>query len=463
MTFRAIRFQTQLLACQFAFLAFVAIVALADFFMPGTIRRRSHRAHQGIALHLADNHRPFGRVEYIARRRLALSRRRHRPWRGRRPRRSVLADSPRQGNATKDAVWFRREIEVPKTLNGYDLTGTRIWFQFHANANGPMPEIIYFNGRRVAMGDDLEPIVLFDNAQPGDKILVAVKILQTVDDKRFNGVTPRSSSAANRPSPDDLRMEFLAAAVLMPSLAPGRPPTSMPYAQRRSLPSISRRSPPATRPQFDASLKAAQSQLEALKPLLKQATFHLTGNSHIDAAWLWPWTETVDVVQAHLRHRAAADVRVPGLHLHPVRRRLQRVDGREISRHERRDQASASRKAAGRSSAACGSSPTSTCPTANRSSVSCWSASAGSRTQYGVDVRIGWNPDSFGYTWQLPQIYKKSGVDYFVTQKMTWNDTNQLPFKLFWWESPDGVKVLTYFPHDYVNTTSIRSGSPTIS
>jgi alpha-mannosidase len=70
---------------------------------------------------------------------------------------------------------------------------------------------------------------------------------------------------------------------------------------------------------------------------------------------------------------------------------------------------------------------------------------------YGVDVRIGWNPDSFGYTWQLPQIYKKSGVDYFVTQKMTWNDTNQLPFKLFWWESPDGSKVLAYFPHDYGN------------
>jgi alpha-mannosidase len=69
--------------------------------------------------------------------------------------------------------------------------------------------------------------------------------------------------------------------------------------------------------------------------------------------------------------------------------------------------------------------------------------------QFGVDVRIGWNPDSFGYNWQLPQIYKKSGVDYFVTQKMDWNDTNHLPFKLFWWESPDGSKVLTYFPHDY--------------
>ena len=53
-------------------------------------------------------------------------------------------------------------IEVPKTFNGYDLTGSRIWFHFVANANGPMPEIVYFNGRRVAMGEDLEPIVFFD-------------------------------------------------------------------------------------------------------------------------------------------------------------------------------------------------------------------------------------------------------------------------------------------------------------
>ena len=70
---------------------------------------------------------------------------------------------------------------------------------------------------------------------------------------------------------------------------------------------------------------------------------------------------------------------------------------------------------------------------------------------YGVTARIGWNPDSFGYNWQLPQIYKRSGLDYFVTQKMHWNDTNILPFRLFWWQSPDGSKVLTYFPTDYVH------------
>ena len=71
---------------------------------------------------------------------------------------------------------------------------------------------------------------------------------------------------------------------------------------------------------------------------------------------------------------------------------------------------------------------------------------------YGVTTRIGWNPDTFGYDWQLPQIYKKSGMDYFLTQKLAANETNPLPFKLFWWESPDGSKVLTYFPHAYNNT-----------
>ena len=44
-----------------------------------------------------------------------------------------------RSKAPTDAVWYRRTIEVPKTLNGYDLTGSRIWFQFRANANGPMP------------------------------------------------------------------------------------------------------------------------------------------------------------------------------------------------------------------------------------------------------------------------------------------------------------------------------------
>ena len=114
-----------------------------------------------------------------------------------------------------DAVWYRRMIEVPKTLNGYDLTGSRIWFQFNAYANGPMPEIIYYNGRRVALGEDLEPIVLFDRAQPGDKILVAVKLLHTVDKKRFAGAELHIDFNPSRPNPATVLNEILSIAEIV--------------------------------------------------------------------------------------------------------------------------------------------------------------------------------------------------------------------------------------------------------
>ena len=73
-------------------------------------------------------------------------------------------------------MWFRRWVEVPKNLNGYDLTGSQIWFQFQADVNGPMTTIVYVDGRRVAMGEELEPIVLFENSKPGDKVFIAVKL-----------------------------------------------------------------------------------------------------------------------------------------------------------------------------------------------------------------------------------------------------------------------------------------------
>src|ERR1700678_3030356 len=124
-----------------------------------------------------------------------------------------------KSHAPMEAVWYRRWIEVPKTLNGYDLTGARIWFQFAAYANGPMPQIIYFNGRRVALGDDLEPIVLFDQAKPGDKVLIAVKLLATVDKKTFHGTSLKIDFAPGRPNPEDLRLEFLSTTMLIPSLS----------------------------------------------------------------------------------------------------------------------------------------------------------------------------------------------------------------------------------------------------
>jgi alpha-mannosidase len=65
------------------------------------------------------------------------------------------------------------------------------------------------------------------------------------------------------------------------------------------------------------------------------------------------------------------------------------------------------------------------------------------QSRFGELTRVAWLPDTFGFCGQLPQLLKQGGIDYFVTQKFLWNDTNQFPHQLFWWESPDGSQVLS--------------------
>ena len=120
-----------------------------------------------------------------------------------------------------EAVWLRAAFEVPKTLNGYDLTGTQISFRVRIDDERSVTQIVYFNGRRVAMGVDLEPIVLFADAHPGDKVLVAVKLLHTADQKRFRGSEETIQFAANRPNPEDFRQEAVSASLLLPALGEG--------------------------------------------------------------------------------------------------------------------------------------------------------------------------------------------------------------------------------------------------
>ncbi len=202
---------------------------------------------------------------------------------------------------------------------------------------------------------------------------------------------------------------------------------------------------------FDASLKTAQGKLEALRPLLETATYYEDGNAHIDAAWLWPWTETVDVVKRTFSTALQLMNEYPD---YTYTQSAAAYNEWMADKYPEMNAEIKKRIQQGRWEMVGGMwvEPDLNMPSGESLVRQILVGKRWFEKEYGVDVKVGWNPDSFGYTWQLPQIYKKSGIDYFVTQKMTWNDTNQLPFKLFWWESPDGSKVLTYFPHDYVNT-----------
>ncbi len=347
------------------------------------------------------------------------------------------------------AIWFRRWIEIPKTMNGYDLSGTRIWFRFQSRVvgQGTMPEIVYFNGSRVALGENLERLVLVDAAKPPERILVAVKLLATAANKRFQGAKLQIEFAENRPNPQDLHDELLSASELIPSFSGnvGADESTLVNAiEQVDLSSLDA----GDQGKFDASLKASHAALETLKPVMQQATIHLTGNSHIDAAWLWPRSETIDVVK---RTFSTALQLMDEYPTYTYTQSAAQYNDWLADKYPPINDQIKQRIKEGRWEVVGGMwvEPDLNLPDGESTARSILIGKRWFKQQYGVDVHVGWNPDSFGYNWQLPQIYKKSGIDFFVTQKMTWNDTNKLPFKLFWWESPDGSKVLTYFPHGY--------------
>ena len=66
--------------------------------------------------------------------------------------------------------------------------------------------------------------------------------------------------------------------------------------------------------------------------------------------------------------------------------------------------------------------------------------------EFGVETEEVWLPDSFGYTAALPQLIALSGSRWFLTQKISWNQTNRFPHHTFWWEGLDGTRIFTHFP-----------------
>jgi alpha-mannosidase len=66
--------------------------------------------------------------------------------------------------------------------------------------------------------------------------------------------------------------------------------------------------------------------------------------------------------------------------------------------------------------------------------------------EFGIETKDLWLPDVFGYAAALPQILKKARIDYFLTQKISWNQFNKFPHHTFLWQGIDGTRIFTHFP-----------------
>jgi len=351
----------------------------------------------------------------------------------------------------KGARVLRRRIVIPEKIGGYDVQGSRVKLALKVQSEDDGALItIFSNGSLVSRGDQdmQEPILLTENAQPGQQFLIAVRVVAADVDTALVVAQLKLEAPANRPDPSALRMEILSARPMIAAYEDGK--AERQHTLDEAIKAIDF-APLEQGDQkgFDASLQQSQAKLEALRPWLRQFTIRAVGNAHIDMAWLWPWTETVEVVRNTFRSALDLMREYPDFKFTMSSARTY-----EWMEEKYPDlfQEIRQRVKEGRWEIVGGMwvEPDLNMPAGESLVRQILVGKRYFQQKFGVDPKIGWNPDSFGYNWQLPQIYKKSGMDYFVTQKLLWaHEYTKFPYKLFWWQSPDGSRMLTYFPHNY--------------
>jgi alpha-mannosidase len=346
-------------------------------------------------------------------------------------------------------AWFRRWIEIPSTIGGYDIGGALLRLRVRIAGENPVHLTIYYNGEKKIEGNDLDPVVLTDQAKPGEKLLVAVRANVPGGRTWVYAMQLEVQAPAARPDPRTLLQEFQTAQLLLNGLKEGKTEGERQLdaaLEKVDLAALARGDQHA----FDQSLRQAREALEPVRPVLKQFAIRATGNSHIDLAWLWPWTETVEVVRNTFSTVLQLMDEYPEFKFtHGAAQTYAWMEEKYPQLFEQIKQ----RIREGRWEPIGGTWVESDMNLPHGESFvrQLLHGTRYFKEKFGVDIRVGWNPDAFGYNWQLPQILKKSGMDYFITQKIFWNETTRFPHRLFWWEAPDGSRVLTYFPNAYGN------------
>jgi len=199
-------------------------------------------------------------------------------------------------------------------------------------------------------------------------------------------------------------------------------------------------------PTVKLSLKKFYHAILPVSDFAKKYTIHTGGNSHIDLAWTWRWRETVEIARATFSTILDNMDEYPGIVFIQSQAQIYKWMEEYYPEVFRRIKKQVQE---GRWEIVGGMWAQSDTNLVDGESFirQILYGKKYFQDKFGVDVKIGWLPDTFGYSWNLPQFFKKSGIDAFICQKLIHrNDTTRFPYLLFLWEGVDGSRILTYFP-----------------
>ncbi|WP_339132217.1 glycoside hydrolase family 38 C-terminal domain-containing protein [Streptomyces sp. f51] len=200
----------------------------------------------------------------------------------------------------------------------------------------------------------------------------------------------------------------------------------------------------------DVSGTAAAARAELAETLSRPASasahrVSATGHAHIDSAWLWPLRETVRKASRTFANVTALALDYPEL----VFACSQAQQYAWVKEHQPHIWERIKKAVEQGNWAPVGSmwvESDANMPGGEALARQIVHGKRFFREELGVETEEIWLPDSFGYTAAFPQLAKLAGVRWFLTQKLSWNQTNRMPHHTFWWEGIDGTRVFTHFP-----------------
>jgi alpha-mannosidase len=351
-----------------------------------------------------------------------------------------------------DTVWFRFQGQVPKEWKGREVVAlVRLT---NLGPEGFAPEgAIYQNGQLVrAINVNRREVEITARAKGGERFVFFVEAaanggttLQGLNLPDYNG-TPlfrleEAELACRNSEAFDFYHDFKFATEAMDAL----PETSQ---RRAELRYALNEAVNEFDPIIPSSVKRAVAALRNVMHRRNGDTIHTlsaVGHAHIDTAWLWPLRETIRkcartfstalnymqkypgyvFVCSQAQHYAWMKAYYPEI-WEGIKRAVRRGQWEPV-----------------------GSMWVETdCNLASGESL-VRQILHGKRyfaQELGYETRDAWIPDVFGYAASLPQILRKSGVDYFLTQKLSWGQFNKFPHHTFLWEGIDGTRIFTHFP-----------------
>lgn len=357
-------------------------------------------------------------------------------------------------DAGSQVRWLGQKFVIPENLQGYPLAGLSLrlvltWWAEYVQ--------VFVNGKLVQEGDLWESsvrILLTESAIPGTEIIVTLRLVSPGHDL---GALMRSKCVYEAEYlSDSLDPGFVAdeLTVLQKYLAAFAPEKLDIFTKElMTIPwdAVSNKA------EFDACLAAIRQNLQPLAADIKQRTIKMLSHAHLDMAWLWEVKETWDVAQRTFASVLQLQNDFPQLTFgHSTPALYAWIE-------ENRPDLFAQIKAVIKTKRWEFLGGMWVEPDVNlvRGESIIRQLLYGQlyfQEKFGEFTQVAWLPDSFGFTWQLPQILKQSGIEYFVTGKLHWNDSTKFPHGIFWWMSPDETKILTLMSPP--NVTGVMDTNP---